>query len=66
MVRLNGMSLDLKGRLDETKPWSKKKPCPIMDISKVEHGYDLCRLITSINRVLNAGFSPKIAVIPTP
>ena len=62
----NGMNWNLQGRPDETAPGGKKKPCSIMDVSKVEHGYDLSRLITSINRVLNAGFSPKIAVIPTP
>ena len=43
-----------------------KKPCPNQDVSKVGHGYNMYRLITSINQVLNVGFSPKIAVIPTP
>jgi hypothetical protein len=43
-----------------------KKPCSNQDVSKVEHGYILSILITLINQVLSAGFSPKIAVIPTP
>ena len=42
-----------------------KKPCSNMDVSKVEHGYILSILITLINQVLNAGFFPMIAVIPT-
>ena len=43
-----------------------KKPCSNQDVSKVEHGYILSILITLINQVLSVGFSPKIAVIPTP
>ena len=43
-----------------------KKPCSNKDLSKVEHGYILSILVTLISQVSNAGFSPKIAAIPTP
>ena len=42
-----------------------KNPCSFLDDSKSEYGYILCRLITLVNRALNAGFFQEIVVIPT-
>ena len=65
-LKLDGMNGVLKERCYEIEIADKEKPCSNMEVSKVEHGYILSGLITLINQVSNAGFSPKIAVIPIP
>ena len=59
------MVMGLRLQTRETQKGSKN-PCSNQDVSKSEHGYILSILITLANRVSNAGFSPKIVVIPTP
>ena len=44
----------------------KENPCSNLGVSKSEHGYNLSESFTLINQVSNAGYVPKIAVIPTP
>ena len=52
--------------IERSQGQGKENPCSIRLVSKSEHGYILFGLITLINQVLNAGYAPMTAAIPTP